>query len=121
MGGSSAAPVPAAPPPPPQPVVPVNTYQAYQPNQNGLLAEQMQAGYGGLLADYQNPGGIYQDMRVPVINRPEDIQQYLTAIENEKKRAAMASGAAPAPAPAPAPTAAVSGEIPGWGFGNSDR
>lgn len=73
--------------------VPMQTFPAFQPRQQGLLAEQMQAGYGGLLSDYQGQGG-YQDMQVPVINRPSDIELYLAALEKEKQ--AGAANAAPA-------------------------
>ena len=75
--------------------VPMQTFPAFQPRQQGLLAEQMQAGYGGLLSDYQGQGG-YQDMQVPVINRPSDIELYLAALEKEKQAGGANAASAPA-------------------------
>lgn len=84
MGGGSGggAPAPATPPVPPSPPpVPVQDYAAFSPGQQGLLAQQMQQGFGGSLLDHQNAMGFYKDMQAPQISRPEQIKQYLEQIK----------------------------------------
>lgn len=76
-GGGGAPAVEAAPAPPPTPVVPVTQFDAFTPGQQGLLAAQMQAGYGGILGDYTGGMDHYRDMRTPVFNSPGDVPNYL--------------------------------------------
>lgn len=66
---------------PAQPAVPMQNYAAFSPGQQGLLAQQMQQGFGGSLLDQQNAMGFYQDMQVPQIQRPSQIEQYLEQIK----------------------------------------
>jgi hypothetical protein len=75
-GGGGAAPAPA-PVVPATPQIPVADFEAFSPGQQGLLAEQMQAGYGGVLSDYTGQMDHYRDMRVPLLNSPGDIPNYL--------------------------------------------
>lgn len=79
MGGSSGGGVPAteAQATPAQPQVPVADFAAFSPGQEGLLAQQMQQGFGGSLLDHQGAMGFYRDMQAPVINEPGDIANYL--------------------------------------------
>ncbi|MBW3099234.1 hypothetical protein [Pseudohoeflea coraliihabitans] len=57
--------------------VPLQEYAAFYPGQQGLLAQQMQQGYDGLLSDHQNAMSYYQPMSIPMINRPGDVTAYV--------------------------------------------
>lgn len=60
------------------PPVLMQNYPAFQPGQAGLLANQMSAGFGG--SPISNAGllsGLYHDVQMPVINRPDQIVAYL--------------------------------------------
>jgi hypothetical protein len=80
-GGSNATAATAAPAPPPQPVLPITNYSAFSPGQQGLLAQQMQAGFGGSLLDQTNSMDHYQNMMVPRINAPGDIANYMNQVD----------------------------------------
>tara|TARA_R110002110_G_scaffold37601_3_gene124032 strand:- start:1777 stop:2214 length:438 start_codon:yes stop_codon:yes gene_type:complete len=79
MGGSNGTPAIEAEQQqaPAQPQIPVANYQAFSPGQQGLLAQQMQAGYGGSLLDHQNAMGFYRDMQVPLLRSPGDVPNYM--------------------------------------------
>lgn len=91
-GGGTVAPVQAAAEPETA-TVPVANFAAFAPGQQGLLAQQMQQGYGGLLADHMNAMNFYRDMRAPVIREPGDIANYLT----QRGLEPVAGGSKPTP------------------------
>jgi len=97
MGGSSGG-TPAitteeqAPPRIASGPVPVQDYAAFSPGQQGLLAEQMQQGFGGSLLDHQNAMGFYQDMQVPNITRPDQIAAYLAQLQGSASAAGPGQG-----------------------------
>ena len=63
------------------PVLPVQTqtFQSFLPNeQQGLLAQQMAAGgYGNEAANQGILGNLYRDVVMPMISRPDQIEQYV--------------------------------------------
>lgn len=84
----------------------MQNYPAFMPGQQGLLAEQMSAGYGAPVSE--NMGllsNLYKPVNMPVISRPDQIAQYLTQIglkpvtaadatkTDEKKSATSGAGA----------------------------
>jgi hypothetical protein len=126
-GGGGGYVAPVAPAEPATPQVPTTTFEAFSPGQQGLLAEQMQAGYGGVLSDYTGQMDHYRDMKVPLLNSPGDIPNYLKNVGLE-----VTAGGTPAnpqafydatqpgyqlpasgtPANAPAPSAAPLSDVP---------
>jgi succinate dehydrogenase/fumarate reductase flavoprotein subunit len=84
MGGSSGGGVVQKEEAPVQPTVPVQDYAAFSPGQQGLLAQQMQRGFGGSLLDQQNAMSFYQDTQIPQIRQPSEIEIYLQQLEDAK-------------------------------------
>lgn len=82
MGGGSnknkTATTPAAPA---APAVQMQNFPAFMPGQQGLLAEQMSAGFGAPVSE--NMGllsNLYKPVQMPIISRPDQIAQYMTQI-----------------------------------------
>jgi hypothetical protein len=102
MGGSSknqplqTQTAEAAPSGIPSGPVQMQTFPAFSPGQQGLLAQQMQEGFGGSPQDYINAMSFYRDTQVPVINRPADIEAYIAQLKASGQLAAPPSVAAPA-------------------------
>jgi len=92
----------------------MQTFPAFSPGQQGLLAQQMQQGFGGSPQDYINAMSFYRDTQTPVINRPSDIDAYIAQLK--------AAGQPAAPAQA-GPAQAQSGPVgnpfmAGYGMGS---
>ena len=61
--------------------VAMQNFPAFMPGQQGLLAEQMSAGFGAPVSE--NMGllsNLYKPVNMPIISRPDQIAQYLTQI-----------------------------------------
>lgn len=123
MGGGGGNPIPAAAAATPAVAqIPVDTIQPFFPGQQGLLAEQMAAGYGGGLLDFQNAQSLYRPMTVPQINRPGDVTAYLQNIGLTPAAGGSAATTAPVPAGsavAGAATPAVPGRDISWIMGSN--
>lgn len=66
---------------PAAPAVQMQNFPAFMPGQQGLLAEQMSAGFGAPVSE--NMGllsNLYKPVNMPIISRPDQIAQYLTQI-----------------------------------------
>ena len=68
-------------------------FAAFSPGQQGLLAQQMQQGFGGSLLDHRSAMDFYRDMQVPVMNEPGDIPNYVA----QRGLEATPDGSAPTP------------------------
>jgi len=73
--------------------VQMQTFPAFSPGQQGLLAQQMQEGFGGSPQDYINAMSFYRDTQTPVINRPSDIEAYIAQLKASGQLAAPPSAA----------------------------
>ena len=59
----------------------MQNFPAFMPGQQGLLAEQMSAGFGAPVSE--NMGllsSLYKPVNMPIISRPDQIAQYMTQI-----------------------------------------
>lgn len=115
-GGSKKPATTATPATPAATPVQMQNYPAFMPGQQGLLAEQMSAGYGapvsenmGLLAN------LYKPVNMPIITRPDQIETYLKSLNLAPVTggtAANATGAWASPTATSGSNATASGERP---------
>ena len=80
-GGNSRTPTPSTTPAPAtRAPVPTQTFESFVPEQQGgLLAQQMaMGGYGDANTNAGLLNGLYRDVTMPVISRPDQIAQWLT-------------------------------------------
>lgn len=81
MGGGSKKQTATTPAAPAAPAVQMQNFPAFMPGQQGLLAEQMSAGFGAPVSE--NMGllsNLYKPVQMPIISRPDQIAQYMTQI-----------------------------------------
>ena len=81
MGGGSKNKATTTPAAPAAPAVAMQNFPAFMPGQQGLLAEQMSAGFGAPVSE--NMGllsNLYKPVNMPMISRPDQIAQYMTQI-----------------------------------------
>lgn len=81
MGGGSKKQTATTPATPAAPAVQMQNFPAFMPGQQGLLAEQMSAGFGAPVSE--NMGllsNLYKPVQMPIISRPDQIAQYMTQI-----------------------------------------
>ena len=81
MGGGSKDKKAATTATPAATPVAMQNFPAFMPGQQGLLAEQMSAGFGAPVSE--NMGllsNLYKPVQMPMISRPDQIAQYMTQI-----------------------------------------
>lgn len=131
MGGGGGGGDPAPTPTPSQPTVPMAQFSAFAPGLDGLLAQQMKTGYGGLLGDHLSAvRAPYADMQAPRIGEPGDIANYMTqrgltpveggtpATPNRGGPTSPTPPVAPPPtSPTPSPDSPYTGPYPGGDTG----
>ena len=80
-GGNKTKATTTTPAAPAAPAVQMQSFPAFMPGQQGLLAEQMSAGFGAPVSE--NMGllsNLYKPVNMPMISRPDQIAQYLAQI-----------------------------------------
>jgi len=92
-GSSTKKPTTATPATPAAQPINMQQFPAFMPGQQGLLAEQMSAGYGapvsenmGLLAN------LFKGISLPQITRPDQIAQYAKQIGVDTSKTGAAAG-----------------------------
>lgn len=78
MSKNRTTPAPAPAPNPAQPAIPMQDFAAFQPGQLGLLASQLNSGFGGGQAQNEEAlNSLYQPVSMPEMSRPNQFGPYL--------------------------------------------